>query len=442
MEFHPVHDQIQHTQSGEDEILGPEVKRHILMNVVAIILFVMILFGIIGMLLIYSENPNLSPFPYFLCLGIIVGGGAAMSFFLNKEAHMAERATLGHEFQGRFKQLERRASDLDELLELVADHQPSAVVVFDRHNRFLFINEPAAKQIGKPAIEIIGKPPIKVYSNEVAKKLEIRLAAARASDEPIEMLDKIMSSDGRIRFIQSRYEGVVAFSSMSGCVMVREDDLTNLMIEKERREEMFRQVIETLVAVVDRRDPYATGHSSRVGKLAKAVATEMGLEPDLVDAAEIAGSLMNFGKVLVSRRILTKTSALAPEELQRVRDSILVSADILSIISFNGPVVPTLRQVLERFDGSGEPEHLKGDQILITARIVSAANAFVAFVSPRAHREGLSFQEALRVLGGDADKAFDEQVLLAMTRYIEKNEPELDWLRGQGARMPAPKELS
>jgi HD-GYP domain-containing protein (c-di-GMP phosphodiesterase class II) len=218
-------------------------------------------------------------------------------------------------------------------------------------------------------------------------------------------------------------------ADMHGCVLLREDDFTTLIVERERRERMLRQVIDTLVAVVDRRDPYAAGHSARVGQLSKAIAEEMGLDANLIEAAEIAGSLMNFGKVLVSRHILTKTTALTPDELQRVRDSILTSADILAIIGFEGPVVPTLRQVLERYDGTGVPSGLRGEEIMITARIVAVANAYVAFVSPRAHRPGLPFREALAVIARDSGKSFDERVLIALTNYVENRPSKLDWLK-------------
>ncbi len=147
-----------------------------------------------------------------------------------------------------------------------------------------------------------------------------------------------------------------------------------------------------------------------------------------IDAAEIAGSLMNFGKVLVPRHILTKVTPLTPEELQRVRESILTSADILSIIGFDGPVVPTLRQVLEHFDGTGVPEGLQGAAILTTAQIVAASNAFVALVSPRAHRDGLARQQALGRLHDDADKAYDHRVVAALENVVEGKMSKLAWL--------------
>lgn len=353
-----------------------------------------------------------------LLMGVLIGA----SFRQN------ERARISARYEERLDQLQNRLGYREDLLRLIADNQDGAIAVFDRHNRYWFVNRRTADRVGATVEDIISKPPLKVLGNDAAKRLELRLAEARASGRPQTYMDKVVDADGNIRFIQSHYTAITPFAELSDGVLVSEEDLTTLIVERERRERMLHQVIDTLVAVVDRRDPYASGHSARVGQLARAVSEEMGLDARHADAAEIAGSLMNFGKVLVSRSVLTKTSPLTPEELQRVRDSILTSADILSIIGFDGPVVPTLRQVLERYDGTGVPQGLSGDAIMLTARIVAVANAFVAMVSPRAHREGMPFREALQRMMADGGSIYDQRVLLALNNYVENRPNKLDWL--------------
>ncbi|MDD3181446.1 MAG: PAS domain-containing protein [Alphaproteobacteria bacterium] len=429
MEFHRQIDPAHSTQEESgDESSSLQTRRHVILSIVAIILFVSSLVGVLRLAVGMQLGPNTPALDYYLTLALTVFSLVLTSIVMSYEARMAERIILTSNFQNRIDQLENRLKYREDMLRLVSDHQPASITIFDRHNRYFFVNEAVAEKLGRPSAELIGQPPIRVLSSELAKKLEIQLAEARASDDPIEVVDRVVDEKGVTRFLMRHYEAVSKLAEMEGCVMLREEDLTNLIVERERREQMLKHVIDTLVAVVDRRDPYASGHSLRVGQLSKVIAEEMGLERVLIEAAEIAGSLMNFGKVLVSRRILTKTSALTPDELQRVRDSILTSADILAIIGFDGPVVPTLRQVLERYDGTGVPEGLKGEDIMVTARIVSAANAFVAFVSPRAHRDGLSFKEALSAMAGEAGKSYDERVLVAMAHFIENRPAKLDWL--------------
>ncbi len=405
-----------------------ERKGALLLGALAVGLIVLSVYGIWALVSGRGSSAEGVGGFFFLNLALAVIPLLFLPAVLVAKTRLSERSALGQGYEAKIDQLRNRLAYREAMLSLIADHQPGAISIFDRHNRYWFVNDHAAGMIGKEPGDIIGQPPIKVLPNDQAKKLEIRLAEARAAEEPIEIVDKIIDKAGKTRFLQRHYEAVSEIAEVNGCVMLREDDLTSLIVERERREEMFRQVIDTLIAVVDRRDPYASGHSARVGQLAKAIAVEMGLELVMAETAEIAGALMNFGKVLVSRRILTKTTALTPEELQRVRDGILTSADIVGIISFDGPVVPTLRQVLERFDGTGAPSGIKGEDILITARIVSVANAFVALVSPRAHRDGLPFRAAVAAMMKDAGKAYDERILIALSHYIENRPNKLDWL--------------
>lgn len=402
--------------------------RILLAGVVGMGLFSVALAGLWQMVLHFTGNNKESAWTFFLAVDLTVIPLLLLGVLVGSLGRSWDRARLAAGFQARLDQLQNRLSYREDLLRLVADHQSGAIAIFDQHNRYWFVNQHAANRLGKPASEIIGKPPFRVLSGEQARRLELRLAEARAAAAPVERVDQIVNERGETRFIQTHFEAIAPFAELTGGVLASEDDLTTLIVERERRERMLKQVIETLVAVVDRRDPYAAGHSARVGVLARAIAEEMGLDPLQAEAAEIAGSLMNFGKVLVSRHILTKTTALTPEELQRVRDSILTSADILAIIGFDVPVVPTLRQVLERYDGSGVPEGLQGEAILVTARVVAVANAFVAMVSPRAHRDGLDFTEAMKRLHDDSGTLYDPRVLTALSHALENHANKMDWL--------------
>jgi len=339
-----------------------------------------------------------------------------------------ERAQLSSSYQLRIDQLQKRLNLQEDTLRSITDSLPGTLAIFDQKNHYWFINRQGAEAIGHDIRDIVGNAPGKLMNPDRARKLESRLADVRSHGRSIETVDQVTDQQGRMRFMQVHYENIAPFGDFGGGILMRGEDLTNFILERERRETMLRQVIATLVAVIDRRDPYAAGHSARVGQLARVIAEELMLDEKQIDAAEIAGSLMNFGKVLVPREILTKTTPLTSDELQRVRESILTSADILSIIDFFGPVVPTLRQVLERFDGSGVPDGLKGDAILITARVVTVANAYVALVSPRAHRPSMEFKNALESMEKDADKAFDRRVVNALASYVENRPAKLDWL--------------
>ena len=326
------------------------------------------------------------------------------------------------EFQSRIDVLQKRLNAQDDFFRSIATTISVPLTIFTHDNDYWFANIGAAKSLGVAAAELIGKKPVAILGAERGRKIEKALLQARQSPKPLSLLMPVTDDKNGAHYIQATYQTLPTCGDFPGGIMAREENVTDLVIEREKRENMLRQVISTLVGVVDRRDPYASGHSFRVGQLARAIAAEMQLSDREIEAAEIAGSLMNFGKVLVSREILTKTDNLSQGELQRIRDGILTQ------IEFNAPVVPTLRQILERYDGTGEPAGLKGDGILIEARIVAVANAYVALVSPRAYRPGTDFVAAAERLAKEAGKAFDPTVIAALESLLRKNSGKLEWL--------------
>jgi len=305
---------------------------------------------------------------------------------------------------------------------------PTTLTIYDGNNNYWFMNASAEKELGKSSRDIIGKKPTEVMGAWRSAAVIKNLNEVRKSGAPCQIMEEYKDRYGETIYVQTSYQALERFGEFPGGIMARGDNVTSIVTERGRREAMLRQVISTLVGVVDRRDPYAAGHSAHVGFISRALAVEMVLPEKDIEAAEIAGSLMNFGKVLISRSILTKVESLTLEELQRIRDGILISADILSPIEFSSPVVATLRQVLERFDGKGVPLYLSGEGILLTARIVAVANAFVALVSARAYRAGLDVSQALQRLQEDAGKAHDPKVIDALESWLDKNGASIDWL--------------
>jgi HD-GYP domain-containing protein (c-di-GMP phosphodiesterase class II) len=202
-----------------------------------------------------------------------------------------------------------------------------------------------------------------------------------------------------------------------GVLMVL-DDVTELTRERARRERALKQLVETLVGVVDRRDPYSAHHSTRVAEVARAIAEEMDLDRVDADTVDIAGNLLNLGKILIPEEILTKTENLTDEERQTLRDSVLTSAEMVRGVEFDGPVVEILEQLNERWDGGG-PRGLEQEGIQLGARIVAVANAFVGMASARAYRDAMPMVEASKVLMDQAGTVFDRRPIAALINYIE-----------------------
>jgi PAS domain S-box-containing protein len=316
--------------------------------------------------------------------------------------------------------LSKRVGYHEELLRLITDNIPNMLFIADREGRFWFANREVADQGRTTSREIVGKTIDRVFPMRQATLLLERIRRAQSAYAPVITVDRHDDASGP-HYMQTYHTPLPDTAELHKMVMVTQKDITDVIVERERQEETFRQLLDTLIAVVDRRDPYAAGHSIRVGMLSEALGQQLGLDEQNIEACHIAGSLMNIGKIQVPRSILVKTTALTQEELALVRKSILASADILSLISFQIPVIPTLRQVLERYDGQGIPERRKGEGIIFPARIVAVANAFIALVSPRAHRAGLSIGEAISRLKLDANSVYDPRVIDALDIYLQKN---------------------
>ena len=143
--------------------------------------------------------------------------------------------------------------------------------------------------------------------------------------------------------------------------------------------------------------------------------------------AEMAGRLMNLGKILVPASILTRAGPLTEEELRSLHDAMLEATRLLEGVAFDGPVIETLRQCQEHWDGSGRPNGLKEREIIPTARVLAVANAFVGLRSPRAYRAKMSMDDAMRILIGEIGTKFDSAVVAALVSHVENKGGRATW---------------
>lgn len=318
----------------------------------------------------------------------------------------------------RYKRLADEHERQGLFLKLVADSQPTSIFILDEKGRYGFANEEAARLAGVPMADLVGKQVGNVLGREAAKPhLDGSAKAREAHERQRTVISADEDSAGRTR--QVDYIPLGDTQEAEDGVLVVERDITAETNERAKRERALLDLVRTLVALVDKRDPYAAHHSTRVAMVAQAVAREMGLNDAVVQTVGFAGSLMNLGKILVPTELLTKTGQLNEEEIGLIRGSLRATADFLQGIDFGGPVVETLRQLSEHWDGSGQPRGLKGDAILAEARVVAVANAFVALASPRAYRAGMPLEEAITKIRDQASTVFDRRAVTALENSLE-----------------------
>lgn len=181
----------------------------------------------------------------------------------------------------------------------------------------------------------------------------------------------------------------------------------------------FVSTIDSLVRLLEARDPYTSGHSLRVSKYVLALAQKMGLDERTRTRLQVAAKLHDIGKVGVPESILNKPDTLTPEECVLVRKHPVIAERILAPILRNRVVLAAIRGHHERFDGLGYPDNLRGGNIPLLARIIAIADCFDALTSSRAYRAPLTRDEAMLHLQKAAGTQFDPEIVPLFIEVVE-----------------------
>jgi len=173
--------------------------------------------------------------------------------------------------------------------------------------------------------------------------------------------------------------------------------------------------------IVESRDPYTAGHQQQVTQIASIIAEKISLPPDRVEAIRISAALHDIGKISVPSEILTKPSRLTDLERELVKTHSQNAYDILKAIDFPYPIADIILQHHERMDGSGYPQGLKGEEILLEARIVAVADVLEAMSAHRPYRPALGIEAAMEEITRHRGLLYDENVVDACLEIYREN---------------------
>jgi PAS domain S-box-containing protein len=328
-----------------------------------------------------------------------------------------------------YRRSSERFENLSRFMRIVTDSQPTQIAAVDEKGNYTFANRRAASEAGISTDDIVDKSMANVIGPIKAKVFADLNREALARAEPQSHVHHFSDETGE-QVIKSDHIplGVIAggdAEQQNGVLMVL-DDITELTQEKELSEERLRQLINTLVSVIDRRDPFSAHHSTRVAEVARGITLEMELSDLDTKTVDIAGSLMNLGKIYIPPNLLIKTGDLTEEERDLLSGSYATSAELLESVNFEGPAVDTIRQFTENWDGSG-PLGLSGEEILSTARVLAVANSFVGMVSPRAYREALTFEKVSDIMLEQSGVKYDRKAVSALINILENRGGKERW---------------
>jgi response regulator RpfG family c-di-GMP phosphodiesterase len=180
------------------------------------------------------------------------------------------------------------------------------------------------------------------------------------------------------------------------------------------------KVLEMVMSLDEAGDRYFAGFTNKVTRITGALADEMGIDPADREDIITACVLRDIGKAGISDELVQQPEALTPSEIEHMQQHVLWSVRLLENVDFDGKVLPIVRHHHERYDGSGYPDGLKGGRIPVGARIIAAAEAFVAMTSDRPHRPARSVGEALDEMMGRAGTQFDPEIVEALMKLLQR----------------------
>lgn len=202
-------------------------------------------------------------------------------------------------------------------------------------------------------------------------------------------------------------------------------DITDTRRAQEASQTYLKRLEEAVLAttaavsqMVELRDPYTAGHERRVGELAAAIAAEMGMNEDMQRGLRVAGAVHDVGKIMVPSELLSKPGRLSSVEYELIKQHAEQGYQILKDVAFPWPVAEVARQHHERLDGSGYPRGLKGNDIIIEARITAVADVVESMSSHRPYRPMLGVDVALQEIERGAGVVYDADVAAACLRLF------------------------
>ncbi|RXG62741.1 PAS domain S-box protein [Candidatus Atribacteria bacterium 1244-E10-H5-B2] len=199
-------------------------------------------------------------------------------------------------------------------------------------------------------------------------------------------------------------------------------DITERRQAEERLKKTMDATIDTMSRIIEAKDPYTSGHQHRVCQLAIRIAQEMKLPKDKIEGIRIASLIHDIGKIALPAEILSKPTKLTDIEFSLIKGHSQIGHDILKSIDFSYPIAQIVLQHHERLNGSGYPNGLRADKILLEARIIGVTDVVEAMSSHRPYRPALGTDKALEEISQNKGTLYDPEVVDACLKLFKEKE--------------------
>jgi len=324
-------------------------------------------------------------------------------------------------------QAQRVTAETLSVLETLQESAPVGFGFIDRDFRVVRINEILASVNGSSVAHQIGHK-VPEMLPELWPQIEPdyrRVMDTGESVVNVEVSGEMATDPGRLRHCLTSYYPVRVADEIIGIGVVAVD-ITERKHADEAQKALTRAAVAAIAATTEARDPYTDGHQSRVAALATTVAADLGVDASTIEGIDLAARIHDIGKIAIPVEILTRSTKLSPPEWELIKTHSRIGADIVRGIEFPWPVAEMIEQHHERLDGSGYPDGLHGDEILLGARIIAVADVVEAMASHRPYRPALGVEVALEEIERQRGTLFDSRVVDVCLRMFREGRYSLD----------------
>jgi PAS domain S-box-containing protein len=331
-----------------------------------------------------------------------------------------ERELKVAESRRQHKRAEEALKESNTLIEAVVENVPLMIFLKESKDlRFVIFNRAGEELLGYDRKDLMGRNNLDLFPPEQAAHFTAK--DREVLDGEVGMLDipeePILTAKKGQRLLHTRKVCIKGADGETKYLLGISEDIT----ERKQSEEKLQKTLESLrravgttiqvmVSAVEVRDPYTSGHQLRSAGLARAIAAEMELPQDKIDAMRMAGSIHDIGKLSIPAEILSKPTKLSEIEFSLIKEHSRKGFEMLKDVESPWPLAEIVYQHHERMDGSGYPRNLKGEEICLEARILAVSDVVEAMASHRPYRPGLGIHAALEEIEKNSGIFYDDAV--------------------------------
>ncbi|HNY50806.1 MAG TPA: PAS domain S-box protein [Smithella sp.] len=328
------------------------------------------------------------------------------------------------------KKIEKKLKNEEQIFRSLADQSSDIILLVNRKGIITYENKAVHASLGYRHEERIGASSLDhIHPDDVIPITDAFRVLFSDRNAPTLKADvRLRKADGNWRTFELVASNLVRGNVVKAAIINLRD-----ITERKQTEEKLQQTlnslkkavsatVQVLVSALEARDPYTAGHQFRSANLACAIGKEMGLTENMIEGIRMAGTIHDIGKMAIPTEILTKPSKLTHIEYTLIKEHSKIGYEMLKGVESSWPLAQIVHQHHERMDGTGYPRNMKGEEILLEARVMAVADVVEAMASHRPYRPSLGIEFALEEIEKNKGILYDDVVADACLKLFREKE--------------------